>query len=689
MTANSNDQEGAPSKKALARPALEHLQRALPTVPDWDAAGPVIFETIRHLNTLNDPDEKTPTLHLLESCCLRLLSSIGTKGIAPEILYVPPRAQQTVGFNSASAKWSDLHKNLLALQKSASFAWHDDHLVALLTVEGMVSSTGQALSALLNGISSIEQLNTSKNIDLKRLGGRLFHTGWFNDEDVHVPEAMIRFGKKIEGFNYPTTFIMTRNVALAFDLQDAPIWLSKLIAEYLFFPFMLRMPTTRKKVNFALHFELTLYAEYLNKIDTKSHFEETYERIAPVLERCGELLAQENSYELSSTNNGPPKIAFLLHSHSYLAHARNYLTFLEGLKELDSRPLEPITYINGNETEHGKERLPQAISERGSTIRWIDLSAGDVPDYLLAIRAQADKDSIAMLVFVSTPTFLITSARARIAPRITWWAMKYHAIQSNNIDGYLTYGSFGPERIIEGRKWRSTFPALTDLYDPNVAEQAHEIRQRYLKKGFRCLLACIGRAEKINHRPYLETVQRLLVDHPDALFLWTGRSIPPEVKATINELGISEQCECIGWIDTKLYAQVIDIYVDSYPFASGYTAYEAMAAGKPVVVLETPESLETSTATTLLPALKRESGSRKDQDRLIEIFSEKDEDLAFTPFVSNIETYEKKALRLMEDTQYREQSGEAGRTFVNEFLSDRTRMTQNICTHFFEIIDGS
>ena len=155
MTANSNDEEGAPSKKTLARPALEHLQRALPTVPDWDAAGPIIFETIRHLNTLNDPDEKTTTLHLVESCCLRLLSSIGTKGIAPEILYVPPRAQQTVGSNSESGKWSDLHKNLLALQKSASFAWHDDHLIALLAVEGMVSSTGQALSALLDGISSI------------------------------------------------------------------------------------------------------------------------------------------------------------------------------------------------------------------------------------------------------------------------------------------------------------------------------------------------------------------------------------------------------------------------------------------------------------------------------------------------------------------------------------------------------
>jgi len=689
MTANSNDQEGASSKKPLTRPAIEHLQRALPTVSDWDAAGPVIFETIRHLNTLKDLGEKETTLHLIESCCLRLLSSIGTKGIAPEILYVPPRAQQTVRFDSESGKWSDLHKDLLALQKNASFTWHDDHLVALLAVEGMFTSTGEALSALVDGISSIEQLNSSNNIDLKRLGGRLFHTGWLKDEDSHVPKALNRLGKIVEGFNYPTAFIMVRNVALALDLQDAPVWLSKLIAEYLIFPFMRRMPTTREKVNFALHFELTLYAEYLNKIDTKSHFEDTYARMTPVLERCGELLAQDNSDELPNTGDGPQKIAFLLHSHSYLAHARNYLTFLEGLKELESPPLEPITYINGNETEHGEERLPLAISERGSAIRWIDLSAGDVPDYLSAIKAQADQDNIAMLVFVSTPTFLITSARARIAPRITWWAMKYHEIQSNSIDGYLTYGSFGPERVIEGRKWRSTFPALTDLYDPNVAEQANEIRQGYLSKGYRCLLACIGRAEKINHRPYLETVKRLLVDHPDALFLWTGRSIPPEVKATIDELGISNQCEFIGWVNTRLYAQVIDIYVDSFPFASGYTAYEAMAAGKPVVVLETPESLETSTATTLLPALKRESGSREDQDRLIEIFSEKYEDLAFTPFVSNIETYEKKALRLMEDTQYREQSGESGRAFVNEFLSDRLRMTQNICTHFLEIIDCS
>jgi glycosyltransferase involved in cell wall biosynthesis len=682
------DQEPHARQAPVARLSIDQVGQALTGAEHWDAAGAVIFEAVRHIRVLDDANEQAALLTKVEACCLRLLSAYGTEGIAPEVLYLPPLTLKVKRFSQNREQWAEQFSKALTSQKQSEFEWHDDHLVALLTVEGMAQSPGQALGDFLDALATIEQLHTSDQINLKRMGGRLFNTAWFDVEEQKVIEGIHRLAKCVQEYNYPTAYIVLSNTLKALDLLDAPIWISKVMAEVLIFPFFKRLPTAMEHTKFALQLELVVYTQYLKKIDTKSHFEFCYQAMKPTLEQCGILLATGSLPLLPSPTSAPPKVAFLLHSSGYLAHARNYITFLKGLRELDTPPIEPITIVNGTQTEDAAESLPKEITELGSPVRWIDLGAGDVPDYLAGIRDQCARDEVSALVFVSTPTFLISSAKARLAPRIIWWAMKYHALECDGIDGYVTYGSFGKERVIDGRTWKSTFPALTDLYDPEASEEAEIIRKKLRESGFDCILACIGREEKINHRPYLETIQSLLTRNPKSVFLWTGRSIPPEVKQILEDLGISDRCHFVGWVDTKVYAQVIDIYADSFPFASGYTAYEAMAAGKPVVVLETPESLESSSATMLLPVLNQDSGSPEDQDRIRDIFSEKDKDLAYSPFVKTTDAYEEKVTRLMNDLSYRAKSGEAGRQLFNEFLGNRKKMTENICAHILDIIEN-
>ncbi|MFL2771690.1 MAG: glycosyltransferase [Rhodospirillaceae bacterium] len=684
----SGDRDLRTAKAINTRPSIDQLRQALPIVSQWDTAGATIFEAVRYIRQLTNTETQIELLALAESCCIRLLESVGTDGIAPEILYLPPLKQEIVGFTTNKRSWSTQLDEVLLKQKNTTFQWSNDHLVALISIEGMIHTSSKALSQFLDALASVSQLHTSNGIDLERIGGQLFHTAWFEIDSEEILDGISRLARMAEQNDKQTAFVIINHTLKAFHLIGAPIWLAKALADILVFPFFQRSPKTLNEANLILGLETMMYTQYLKKVDTRAHFESMYKAIAPALEESGNILKKKLSPVPHPRRTKPAKIAFLLHSPAYLAHARNYVTFLEGISKLDKPLIEPITYINGNYADNSTEPLPKAILERGSTIRWIDYRKGGILDYLTTIRDQSVRDGVLALVFISTPTYLITSAKARLAPKIIWWAMKYHALSCEDIDGYVTYGSFGEERIIDGRTWRSTLPALDNLFDPNASEKVPTIRREYTEKGYDCLIACMGREEKINHRPYLKSIQNFLKHNPRASFLWTGRSIPPEVSNIMKELGITERCKFLGWVDTRLYAQVIDIYTDSYPFASGYTAYEAMAAGKPVVVLETPEALETSSATMILPILNRQAGTRKEQDRAIEIFSDDVGDLAFSPFAPNVEVYESKVSKLMDDQLFRKRSGQAGQLFFNEFLGNKEQMTKNICTHFIDIIDS-
>jgi predicted O-linked N-acetylglucosamine transferase (SPINDLY family) len=50
--------------------------------------------------------------------------------------------------------------------------------------------------------------------------------------------------------------------------------------------------------------------------------------------------------------------------------------------------------------------------------------------------------------------------------------------------------------------------------------------------------------------------------------------------------------EYIGWVDTSLWAQVIDVFLDTWPFGSGHTAWEAIAANKHFVSMEADDRAE-------------------------------------------------------------------------------------------------
>ena len=166
-----------------------------------------------------------------------------------------------------------------------------------------------------------------------------------------------------------------------------------------------------------------------------------------------------------------------------------------------------------------------------------------------------------------------------------------------------------------------------------------------------------------------------------------NRSIEPaRLRILAVHSAVAARTRFLGWVHTPLYAQVLDLFLDSFPFPCGLTLSEAMAAGKPVVLFESPESLETGLAGAISPV--REGTARvstSDRARIAEIFTARQPfDLyccARTPA-----EYEALASRLIEDPRFRADAGKANQTFIERFLSDPQSEGSKLVSHLEDIL---
>jgi hypothetical protein len=109
-----------------------------------------------------------------------------------------------------------------------------------------------------------------------------------------------------------------------------------------------------------------------------------------------------------------------------------------------------------------------------------------------------------------------------------------------------------------------------------------------------------------------------------------------------------------------------------------------MAAGKPVVVLKTPEALQSSTVSGLMPVLEGRSGSAEDQRAVRAIFTCADGS-SLLPFVDTIAEFVALSIRLVGDTALRANMGAACKLYVERYARDEATYARTTCKHIVEI----
>ena len=70
---------------------------------------------------------------------------------------------------------------------------------------------------------------------------------------------------------------------------------------------------------------------------------------------------------------------------------------------------------------------------------------------------------------------------------------------------------------------------------------------------------------------FLLALGQILALNPHCAFIYTGREFGR--RRIARQFGVEQQIKFIGWVDTNLYAEVIDIFLETFPFGCGVTAF--------------------------------------------------------------------------------------------------------------------
>jgi len=307
------------------------------------------------------------------------------------------------------------------------------------------------------------------------------------------------------------------------------------------------------------------------------------------------------------------------------------------------------------------------FEHRGSSVR------DNALERVLALKNRMADDQIDVCIYTqSTLSFIAFSSAIGLAPVHVLWSMgEAYSFRIPEVQGYMLFGLFEETKIIAGQPW-DIFPLRNSesfriLTSPEIVQEAQRIRTELLEH-YALILGCIARAQKIDNDEFMDMLASVLYRNPQAVFLWFGDQESPSVRQKMQVRNISEQCIFCGWANINIYAQILDIHIECFPFPTGIAVLQCMSAGTACVHYFSQESIEILTRYVFL-ALQDQAGSEKDRAELKRIFSS-DAGQSLFLGTKDIDTYTNFIQALIDNPEFRYQVGQAGYQFIHSFLSD-------------------
>ncbi|MGQ0653695.1 MAG: tetratricopeptide repeat protein [Betaproteobacteria bacterium] len=447
------------------------------------------------------------------------------------------------------------------------------------------------------------------------------------------------------------------------------------------------LPWLRRALQLGLHdlalmLESVALVEYVAQRETEAHFAACVADWTDDMRAAGRGFAQS----APSPRVSPariPRVAFIVNVLSDLAHVRLMVDMLEGHAELAQPLIEPLVFAF--------RRAPNTVNASRLERLGIELAAREpatgplAAAEIKALRGRLAECGVDAVIWVSHVAAMPFSFAMGLAPVQIWWSLKYHGMAFPEIHGYLTAGGVtGGTRDIGGHLWRSGPVGAGDWYRPEQASHAAALRGTYRSE---LLFGCFAREEKLAEPAFLSAVTRVLRSLPQAGFLWTGRQQHPAVQAAFDAGGVADRCHFIGWVNTSLYAQVIDLFLDSFPFPCGYTLYEAMAAARPAVLFASEESARVGARSLIEPLLSGVAGTEQERAEAQSLFSPRpDENLFFC--ARSEDEYVAFAVALGRDPALRSRAGAAAQAFVRRFMANKQHVGRVYARHIVELVEA-
>ena len=260
--------------------------------------------------------------------------------------------------------------------------------------------------------------------------------------------------------------------------------------------------------------------------------------------------------------------------------------------------------------------------------------------------------------------------------KVIWWSMKYDYPLLEKEIWRMKLGSLDLNmyKNIDGNMWRNCSVPFNTIdcndFTDDEKKSIGILQEKFKSNTNTTVLGVIGRAAKMLNPEYISTIKCILDLEKDAIFIYSCEpDLEMKVSDMIKKYGQSEKMFSIGWLkNTKIALKIIDIYLDTFPFASGHSGYEFIVAGKPIVVLITEESLMSSTATDLYPHIKKIENYELD-----------------SPYVLNLKDYINISIKMIKDKNMRNKVGKQLKELFLKINPSIESSAKQIETHIIEI----
>jgi len=334
----------------------------------------------------------------------------------------------------------------------------------------------------------------------------------------------------------------------------------------------------------ALALEAAIYESFVKSVEDEDHYERCFSLWRDDLAALGRRYRRPPAVAPVA----PGRIGFVFLNGVVLGHTEVLFRLLEFR---DRAAVEPRLYsFNGCSPDFAAraQALGVGVEVFPERSRWSGPPDGFLPR-LRWLQETFARNGDTTAVWLSAPVTSSFALAMGIAPVQVFWSLRYHPVRLPEIDGYVTYGSWGEsERTFHGQRW-TVCPVPLALERRAIARaDIEKLRAQFPQ---RVLLGTLARYEKIASPVFLECVARILERHPGCGYLWTGQQRHAGIDAFFRERGLADRCHFVGWVDTALFGAALDLFLESFPLGCGITGYQAMAAGVPLLSFLEPNTV--------------------------------------------------------------------------------------------------
>lgn len=488
-----------------------------------------------------------------------------------------------------------------------------------------------------------------------------------NDEGFLTIFSQIK-ARLFDLFFYEDYFASIHNVldALGFQKQNTINRLS-LLSEHLVAG-LANYAYDENKIDLAFHLEQLIYTVYINKCETEAAFKFGMALTKESARRAGQRATRHLSEQRFDFQNSKPVIGFFVHNASMLAHIANVHAYLKEVCAATSPKFQPIVFcLNGRNKEFSSKfreiSVPVVYLDDGGINS--SQSPTAISDRLTVLTLKCAEFQVDKMVWVCLATLMAFTFSMRIAKEQIWWSQKWQDFDCSGVDKRIWSFSMNEREEISGNEWLCSWFQKDTWLETVSKKTVRQIRNQFDAK---VIVGCLARTEKIANTRYLNAICEILNANDDLLFLWTGRTKDPFVAEYFKSKGVHQKTEYIGWVDINIYARVLDVILDSFPFGNGNSILAAMQAGVPILLWKS--SKESKTFDLVSGSFLNSSlDSNQDIDKVRMIFkgSECNPGGLYT-CVDQDKTYVETANRLIRDADYRIEVGHAFQNFVNQMM---------------------